>query len=83
MLFNPLMGFFAPELTFVAPSAPPAKGKSAFFPRDVLQTAHRTFVHSQIDFQANAFLVAHKSMCDAMFFPIRFWAPMLRVQKKE
>ena len=83
MLFNPLMGFFAPGLAFVPPSTPPAKEKPALFPREVLQTAQRTFAQSQIDFQTNAFLVAHKAMCDAMFLPIRFWAPILCVQKKE
>ncbi len=83
MLFNPLMGFFAPGLAFVPPSAPPVKEKPALFPREVLQTAQRTFIHSQIAFQTNAYLVAHKAMCDAMFMPLRFWAPVLRVQNKE
>ena len=80
MLFNPLMSFFAPVLASTLPSAPPTTRTPAFS-REVLQTAQQTFMNSQIDFQTHAFLVAHKAMCDAMFAPVRFWAPFFQAKK--
>ncbi len=79
MLFNPFMSFIAPGLATVPPSPPRVREKIELS-SEVIRTAQQTFVRSQIEFQTQAYLVAHKAMCDAVFAPAHYWASIFRAK---